>query len=178
MREKQIEEILKDYPIYQYGFLNTDEIELKDEVRTICEQECERYGTSWSCPPAVGTVAECRDRCRRFDRAVLFSTVAEVTDSSNMDEMLKSHKEHERIVHEVKAILAENEEVLALSSDSCTLCTSCTYPENECKFPDKMLPCIESYGILVTSAAEKLEMDFYFDEHNILWFALIFISSF
>ena len=46
----KIEEILTEFPIFQYGFLKTDQITFKEEVRCICRQECERYGTSWSCP--------------------------------------------------------------------------------------------------------------------------------
>ncbi len=42
-------------------------------VRHICRQECERYGTTWACPPAVGTLKACEDRIHSYGRAVFFS---------------------------------------------------------------------------------------------------------
>ena len=56
---EKIEAFLADYPICQYGFLKSEDILFSDKVRYICEKECPRYGKSWSCPPAVGEVADC-----------------------------------------------------------------------------------------------------------------------
>ena len=64
MRFDSIEEYITRYPIYQYAFLATQDIEFNDRVRTICKKECPRYGKSWSCPPAVGTVEHCMEVCR------------------------------------------------------------------------------------------------------------------
>ena len=83
-KREMIEKILAAYPVFQYGFLDVGEIEFKEEVRHICRQECERYNTSWSCPPAVGTVEECRNRCEAYEQAVVFTTLAEVTDAADM----------------------------------------------------------------------------------------------
>ena len=57
---EKIEAFLADYPICQYGFLKSEDILFSDKVRYICEKECPRYGKSWSCPPAVGEVADCK----------------------------------------------------------------------------------------------------------------------
>ena len=56
----EIEEYICQYPIYQYTFAETEELEFSDKVRTICRKECSRYGHSWSCPPAVGSVKHWR----------------------------------------------------------------------------------------------------------------------
>ena len=53
MTKDEIESFITQFPIYQYQFLTPDEIEYNDRVRMICKKECPRYGTSWSCPPAV-----------------------------------------------------------------------------------------------------------------------------
>lgn len=172
----KIEQILAEYPIFQYGFLDVNEIDFKEEVRHICKQECERYHTSWSCPPAVGTVEECRKRCESYEKALLFTTLAEVSDISNMEETLATRREHEEIVHDIcRKLDAVGLRRLALSSDSCAICESCAWPEAPCRHPDEMLPCIESYGILVTSAAEKLSMDFFYDSRTVMWYGMIFL---
>lgn len=50
----RFEEFISQYPIYEYRVLDAAEIQVRERVRTICKQECERYGTTWACPPAVG----------------------------------------------------------------------------------------------------------------------------
>ena len=51
----RFEEFISQYPIYEYRLVDTAEIEVRERVRIICKQECERYGTTWACPPAVGS---------------------------------------------------------------------------------------------------------------------------
>jgi len=55
-----LEEKLAEFPLYQYEFIHTDELMFSERVRYICETECPMYNTTWACPPAVGTVEECR----------------------------------------------------------------------------------------------------------------------
>lgn len=175
--ENKIEEILTAYPVFQYGFLDVGDIEFKEEVRHICKQECARYNFSWACPPAVGTVEECKRRCESYGKALVFTTLAEVSDVSNMEETLATRREHEEIVHGICKELDEaGLKRLALSSDSCAICACCAWPEAPCRHPEEMLPCIESYGILVTSAAERLSMDFFYDSRTVVWYGIIFIG--
>ena len=47
------------------------------EVREMCASgRCRRYGVSWSCPPACGTLEALERRARRHSRCVLVQTVA------------------------------------------------------------------------------------------------------
>ena len=41
-----------------------------------------------------------------------------------------------------------------------------------CRHPDKMFPCVESQGILVTDLAEKHGLDF-MNGNIVVWFSLI-----
>lgn len=41
------------------------------------------------------------------------------------------------------------------------------------RHPDKMFPCIESYGILVTDLAEKYQITFMNGGNVVTWFSLI-----
>ena len=40
-----------------------------------------------------------------------------------------------------------------------------------------MIPCIESQGILVTDAAEKCGIEYFYDRHTVTWYGIIFFSS-
>ena len=94
---EQIEEYICQYPVYQYAFFSPEDIEFSHRVRWICQHECERYNTTWACPPAVGTVEECREKCLSYRECFLFSTIASVSDVVNMKETLSTRKEHEEI---------------------------------------------------------------------------------
>lgn len=74
----RFEEFISQYPIYEYRVLDAAEIQVRERVRTICKQECERYGTTWACPPAVGTLEEALPG-PQLQKRLFFSSVAEVS---------------------------------------------------------------------------------------------------
>ncbi|MDO4522849.1 MAG: DUF2284 domain-containing protein [Eubacteriales bacterium] len=171
-----IDEIVSQYPIVQYQVLNSQEIPFSEKVRHICRTECERYGRSWSCPPAVGEVKACRQQCLTYKQALIFTTLAEVSDASIMSETLATRAGHEDVTRAIcEELKRSGAEVLPLSSESCQICEECAYP-NACRFPGKAIPCVESYGILVTEIAEKCGMEFYYDSQTVTWFGIIFFN--
>lgn len=172
--QNEIEEKLAGLPIVQYAWLAADEIVFSERVREICKNECPRYGTSWSCPPGVGTVAQCEERCRRCDGAFVFTTVAEVQDIADMQETLATRRDHEAVTGRVREVFGGcGLETLALSGDSCAVCGKCTYPDAPCRHPDRSVPCIEGYGIVVPLLAEKAGIEFDNGGNVVTWFGLI-----
>ncbi|MEF9917819.1 MAG: DUF2284 domain-containing protein [Eubacterium sp.] len=172
---ENVEAQITEYPIFEYAFFDPTEVVFRQAVRTICKTECPQYGNSWSCPPAVGTVEECEARCKGYENAFIFSTIVEVNDILNMDEMLASKGEHMEIVEDIKAnIFGEMEDILILTAESCSICDTCTYPEGECRHTEKMYPCVESHAISVTDICEKNEMSFLNGYNVVTWFAMIF----
>lgn len=174
--QKTIEKKILEFPLVQYEWMNPSELCFKEEVRHICKQECPMYGKSWSCPPGVGTVEECKKRCYGYEGIFLFTTIAEVTDISNLQETLDTRFEHEKITRSIGEIFKEEAlDVMLLSSESCSFCESCAYCENEaCRHPEYMIPCIESHGILVTELAEKYEIPFLNNMTTVQWFGMVF----
>ncbi|MDO4261598.1 MAG: DUF2284 domain-containing protein [Eubacteriales bacterium] len=174
MDQQKIEEQIAAYPVCEYAFVKVSDLVFLDRVRYICETECPQYAKSWSCPPAVGTVEECRQRCGRYTGGFLFTTVAEVNDIADMKETLATRMEHEEITRRIREIfLAQCDEVQALSTESCAICGSCSYPDAPCRHPDRMFPCIESYGILVTDLAERYGISFSNGGNVVTWFSLL-----
>ena len=41
---------------------------------------------------------------------------------------------------------------------------------------EKMHPCVESHGIIVSELAEKYNLDFTLSPNQILWFGILFIE--
>ena len=83
---------LKKTGISRYGFISTAEILFSDAVRKICENDtCRLYGRTWACPPAVGTVEQCRQRCLRYEKAMVFDAVYPLTDPFDYEGMTEGH---------------------------------------------------------------------------------------
>ncbi|MDD3218434.1 MAG: DUF2284 domain-containing protein [Lachnospiraceae bacterium] len=171
-REK-IEEAVRQLPILEYYFIKASEIPFTKEVQKICEMECPRYGKSWSCPPAVGSMESCQAHCNEFDHAFVFSTTSWTDDSLDMDACMKARVEHDKVVSAIWRLTDVNHAFM-ISSESCSICEKCSYPDKTCRHKDLMHPCIESQGIIVASLAEQLGMTYYIDEHQIVWFGILF----
>ena len=146
--KEKFEDFIAQYPIFEYRLLDTADIKVQERVRTICKQECERYGSTWACPPAVGELPECEKKIHSFPQAIFFSSVAEVSDMMNMEEMLSTRMAHEDLTEKVRDFLeGEGYETFTLSTESCDYCKRCAYLDGKpCRFPEHMHPCLESYG--------------------------------
>jgi len=169
-----LEERLAEFPLYAYDFITTDELVFADRVRWICEHECPMYNTTWACPPAVGTVEACRARVLAFSEGLMIATITEVSDIANIEETLSTRADHERITREILEIVRQRStQTLTLSTEACAHCAHCSYPDAPCRHPDRMFPCVESHGILVTDLAEKHGIDFLAGNNLVTWFSLI-----
>ena len=98
MNREALEARLAELPLYQYAFVRTEDLLFSERVRWICEHECPMYGKTWACPPAVGTVEECKARCLAYADALLISTITEVSDIANIEETLSTRAPHEEII--------------------------------------------------------------------------------
>ena len=174
MDRQKLEAQLAEFPLYEYAFIRTDELVFSERVRYICRTECPMYDTTWACPPAVGTLEECRDRVMAFDEGLLIATITEVSDIANIRETLDTRAPHEEITRQVLALVKEQAtDTLTLSTEACAHCEHCAYPDAPCRFPDRMFPCVESHCILVTDLAEKHGIDFMAGGNIVTWFSLI-----
>jgi predicted metal-binding protein len=123
----------------------------------------------------VGTLEECEARIHSYPEAVFFSSVAEVSDLMNMEEMLSTRHAHEKLTDEVRDFLErEGYETLTLSTESCDICEDCAYLHGEpCRFPKRMHPCLESYGVVVSEIVESEQMEYNLGGNTILWFSMV-----
>ena len=176
MNRELLEEKLADLPLYIYDFIDPKELEFSDRIRWICEHECPMYGRSWACPPGVGSVCHCQEKCLSYENCLMISTIVEVADITNINETLATRPEHEQVTNQVGDILrAEGLAPYILSTEACTLCQRCAIEEGlPCRFPDKMHPCVESHGINVIPILEEQGLNFQFGENVVTWISLLF----
>jgi len=118
------------------------EIVVEQWVRDACA-ECEFYGKSWSCPPAIPELDETRKRILSYKHAIV---------------VLFRHPKDRKGLE--KAVLAIESELKSKGFSStygffvspCTACRDCSYPD-ECQKKTLCRPTGESWGIdLITTA--------------------------
>lgn len=176
MLDKELlENQLAELPLYCYFFVDTDELEFSERIRYICEHECPMYGKTWACPPGTGTVPECEAKCRSYKDALMIATITEVSNIADIDETLATRGDHEEITKMAADMVKQQaDDVYVLSSEACALCEKCAYPDEPCRHPELMNPCVESHGIILTALAEKYGIEFQYGGNIVTWFSLIF----
>ena len=176
MNRELLEQQLSELPLYIYDFFDPRELEFSSRIRWICENECPMYGQSWACPPGVGTVDCCRQKCMAFDHCLLISSIVEVRDIADMAETLATRPDHEALTEQVRELMqAQGIDPFILSTEACTICDRCAILDGEaCRFPEKMHPCVESHGINVVDVLEKRGLNFQFGANVVTWISLLF----
>ena len=176
MNRELLEEKLSELPLYFYDFFDPRELEFSSRIRWICEHECPMYGQSWACPPGVGSVDCCRQKCMAYDHCLLISSIVEVRDIADMEETLATRPDHEALTEQVREMMKEQGiDPFILSTEACTICDRCAILEGEaCRFPEKMHPCVESHGINVVDVLEKRGLEFQFGANVVTWISLLF----
>lgn len=111
-------------PIHEYTFMKSENVVFADEVRALCEQNaCGLFGTSWACPPAVGNISVCKNRCLEYTYAFMFTTVNNLSSQYDMKEWMDARRKHEKVTDTVVSVFRRyDKNLLALSTEGCTLC--------------------------------------------------------
>ena len=177
MNDEKFSEEIAQLPLLQYEWIAPTQLEFSSKVRWICETQCPMYNTTWACPPAVGTLDQCKEKCLSYEKILLITTVSEVSDIGNIEETLATRPEHEAITRQVETLLLEcgAAKTYVLSTEACAHCKDCTWPDNPCRHPQKMYPCVESHGIVVTALANEYGIEF-LSGNLVVWFSILFFS--
>ena len=175
MNKQLLEEKLSALPLYIYGFIDPNQLEFSDRIRYICEHDCPMYGSSWACPPAVGSVEECKKKCLSYKNCLLISTITEVENIDNIHETLQTRHPHEKLTNQVRDLMREmGVNPFILSTESCAVCERCAYADGlPCRMPGRMHPCVESQGINIIPTLEEMGMDFQYGENVVTWVSLL-----
>jgi predicted metal-binding protein len=170
---------IKEIGIFQYGFLKPSDIEYRQDIRDICKRnDCKNYGKTWACPPAVGTIAECKNRCLQFNTMFVFTSKYTVEDSFDFEGWIHGMKEFKKISHGLDEIVKKYlEQYIILSNEGCGFCKICTYPNEPCRFPERLQHSIEGYGIIVNKLAEKLNINYNNGENTVTYFGALLYNE-
>ena len=177
MNRELLEQQLSELPLYDYFYIEPSRLEFSERIRWICENECPRYGKSYACPPAVGSVEACREKCLGYRNCLLIGTITEVSTIANMEEALATRPEHEALTNQVRELFRQQGiDPYILSTEACAHCERCAWLDGQpCRFPEKMHPCVESHGINLIPTLEENGLEFQYGDNIITWYSLLFL---
>ena len=179
MNRDVLEERLAELPLYVYFFIDPRELDFSERIRYICQHECPMYGRSWACPPGVGEVKACEDKCRSYQNCLLIGTITEVSDVADIHECLQTRGPHEQVTNQVRDLMrAQGIEPYVLSSEACAACERCAILDGKpCRFPERMHPCVESHGIVLTTTLDSLGLEFQYGGNIVTWYSLLLFNE-
>lgn len=157
-----LEQQLKAAGFYEYGLVDVGDIRFSQEVRKMCEANtCQKYGKTWACPPAVGTVEECAERIRAYEKMLVLTGKYDLEDSFDFEGMVESAKAFSRSCRMFdEALKPYLERYLMFSNEGCDLCETCTYPDAPCRFPERAHGSLEANGIFVNELAKSAQVKY------------------
>ena len=172
----RLEERLSQLPLYFYGFIDPKKLEFSQRIRYICSAECPMYNKTWACPPAVGEVAQCAEKCRGYENFLMVGTIVEVADIADIAASLATRPDHEEVTNQVREFFREQGvEPYILSTEACAICERCAWLDGQpCRYPDRMHPCVESHGINLIPTLEENGLEFQYGENIVTWYSLLF----
>ena len=159
---EKVKETAAKSGMWQAGFVDLEDVVFYPEIREICKGNvCRNYGASWACPPAIGTLEECRNRMLRYGKFLLFSIKYDIRDSFDLKGMQKAMVSFKGSVDQFDAKLkAFLPDYLLLSNEGCGKCKTCTYPDAPCRFPESLHHSIEGYGLNIYELSKAANLKY------------------
>ncbi len=165
------------------GYAKIEEMEFLEDVRKMCEvNKCGKYNTTWSCPPACGTLEAVTDRVKKYDYAMILQATEDMEDAYDWEAIQRAQKRcGESLRKLVKELKNNNVDVLGMGAGGCDKCKgkelNCTYPNNPCRFPDELSFSMEACGLFVSRECEKAGMKYYYGPNTMTINATIFVKE-
>ena len=171
-----LEQQLAELPLYTYFYIAPQSLEFSERIRHICKSECPMYDKTWACPPAVGEVAQCQEKCLSYQNCLVIGTIVEVEDATDIEKTLLTRSDHEKLTNQVRDLMREQGvQPYILSTEACAICERCAWLDGlPCRMPGKMHPCVESHGINIIPTLEKNGLDFIYGTNIVTWYSLLF----
>jgi predicted metal-binding protein len=153
VREKGIE-----YGLTEVIPFSTDKIEIAHWVKLKCQYGCNRYASSWCCPPATPGTDEVKKILGEYTDALLLvgRQHRPEFDLNNARKRVKQVRIWKGAVALERMLFLEGYyKAFALVSECCGLCRQCAYPE-PCRFPQEKRPSVESFSINMMATLDRI----------------------
>ncbi|MCL2226022.1 MAG: DUF2284 domain-containing protein [Oscillospiraceae bacterium] len=157
--------------------LKVSTLEFMQDVRDMCNaDQCENFNKSWSCPPACASLEDMQKRVESFEGGILVQTVGELEDSYDWEGIMEAGmRQKEAFAKLWGELKKEYGEILAMGTGVCRICESCTYPDEPCRFPDRMEVSMEACGLFVSKVCTDNGLAYNYGQDKIAFTACFLV---
>jgi predicted metal-binding protein len=174
MNKHEIEEVLRGRA-WEYSDISTAALDFSPELLKACETNvCGNYNKNWTCPPAVGTLEEQREKIVSFKRAFVFTTKYDLEDSFDIDGMRDAKEIHNQLTVKMRERCGGANPVYG--AGGCTICKKCAYPET-CRCPEQAISSVEAAGINVTELSRAAGVKYNNGPNTVTYFSMVLFDS-
>ncbi len=145
-----IETIARENGFADFRWISGRDVQVRQWVRFKCMFGCDSYGRKGCCPPAVPSVAECRELFVEYGHILILQISEKLDDPSDREEWSR-RKNLELLPLERAAFLAGHHKALLLFMDECRLCDDCPGTRAACRKPSMARPSPEALAVDVFS---------------------------
>lgn len=171
-----VEELAREIGFDHVAAISADDVVTSRELVSSCNPwACLKYGTTWTCPPGVGTYDDILDDITSRNKGVLVQTVREGVDHYEDWNLIAEA----RTLHNAKldqladAMRAELDGVIEFSTGGCDVCESCTYPDAPCAEPVRRRESLSAHGVAVGATCENAGIDYSFENGRVRFVGMI-----
>jgi len=176
-----LEQIVIELGAYKAARIAVKDISFDRSFRTLCESNaCGNYGKSYMCPPDAGDIDMLIAKARSYDYAIVYQIVGTLEDSYDFEGMMEAGQS---LNHLAQAISTEFSvlpfsKTMHLGAGGCRVCEVCAKREDvPCRFPDKAMSSLETYGINVSELAVPCGMKYINGKNTVTYFGAFFIKN-
>ncbi|WP_430937222.1 DUF2284 domain-containing protein [Saccharicrinis sp. 156] len=179
LEEKELIDICLKHGAFKAHMISVDNISFDERLRDYCEvNQCGYYGKNHACPPHVGGTKDVIEEAKSYNKALVYQTIGNLTDSFDYDGMKNSIKRHSEVSDKIdKKVTLYFEKHLDLRAGPCKICEECSVIDNDpCKYPDKKRASLEAYCINVSSLAKECNMDYIHGKNTVTYFGAFLLK--
>lgn len=159
------------------GIFSVSLLRVDPAVREMCTADrCRSYGKRWTCPPGCGTLEEMAAKIAGRRRGVLLQSTGTMEDEFDIDAMQCAEEVHKgRFARYVTHMRKYCPDCLPMSAGTCTLCSTCTYPDAPCRLPQIAVPSMEAYGLMVSQVCADCGVPYYYGPRSITYSSCVLL---
>lgn len=161
--------------------LPVERIHFDRAFRELCASNaCGNYGRCWMCPPDAGDIDVLMAKAKTFSQALVYQTVGTLEDSYDFEGMMEAGQRHNVLAQSLSDAFAQIPFacVLHLGAGGCRVCETCAKRTNEpCRFPDRAMASLETYGVAVSELAQACGMRYINGENTVTYFGAFLFTE-
>lgn len=163
MTKEKAMQLAEEAGFSHWGIFEVSKLRFLPEVRAMCEAgKCHLYNKSWACPPACGTIEESAARASAYEWGILLQSTGQMEDDFDVDVMLSTEVDQKKRLNKYVGLIDKTEDFFPMAAGGCTICDSCTYPDEPCRFPEKAITSMEAYGLVVAEVCKLADTPYYY----------------